>query len=149
MSSFGMKNDKTTKNIADTMIYGKSNKKNNSKEILETVYITILWGAPIGRTIQPILAAIVCKDTVIIIKSNRATFLRANIEKGTKIINETSLVMNIELKKQVKTNNKTSSRVFRILANNLRTNISKIDKFFKTSTIIIITKSNMIVSQLM
>ena len=36
-----------------------------------------------------------------------------------------------------------------ILDNNLRTNISKIDKFLRISTITIITKSSIIVSQLM
>ena len=81
--------------------------KNVSKGILETVYITILWGAPIGRTIHPTLAAMVCRLTVNIIKSERFTFLNANIENGTKMINETSLVIKMELIKHVKTKTKT------------------------------------------
>ena len=143
-----MNNDNAIKNITDTITYGKSNKKNDSNGILETVYITILCGAPIGRTIHPTLAAIVCIETVNIIKSSRLTFFKANIEKGTNIIKETSFVINIELKKQVKISKTTSSRVFLTLINNLRTIISKTDRFFKISTTIIITKSNMIVSQL-
>ena len=97
---------------------------------------------------HPTLAAIVCKDTVIIVKSILFILIKANIEKGTNIIKETSFVMNIELKKQMKTKNKTRPRVVSILVNNLRTKISKTDRFFKTSTIIIMTKSKIIVSQL-
>jgi hypothetical protein len=92
---------------------------------LETVYITILWGAPIGRTMQATLAAMVCRQTVKIIKSSLSTFFKANIENGTKIISETSFVMKMELKKQVKTRIKTSPRVCRILVNSFRTNLSK------------------------
>lgn len=132
--SFGMNNNIIPKNTKDATIYGKSRKKNDSKGIFETVYITILCGAPIGRTIHPTLAAIVCKETVKIIKSTLSTFFRANIANGTKIIKETSLVMNIELKKQINTNIKTSSRAFPILVNNFRTNISKIAKFLRIST---------------
>jgi len=116
--------------------------------MFETVNITILCGAPIGKTIQPTFAAIVCNETVNIIKSNLSTFFNANIEKGTKIINETSLVMKIELKKQVKTKTMTNPRVFETFTNSFLTNRSKMAKFFKISTISIITKSNMIVYQL-
>ena len=108
-----------------------------------------MCGAPIGRTIHPTLAAIVCRQTVNIIKSVRFTFFRAKIANGTKIIKETSFVMKIELKKQMKTNAKTNNRALFILFRSFRTNISKIAKFFKTSTTTIITKSKMIVSQLM
>ena len=66
-----------------------------------------------------------------------------------KIISETSFVIKMELKKQVKTKNKTSPRVFLTLSNSLRTNISNTDRFFKISTISIIAKRRMIVSQLM
>ena len=65
-----------TKNITDTITYGKSNKKNDSNGILDTVYMTILCGAPIGRTIQPTFAAMVCKETVNIVKSILSTFLK-------------------------------------------------------------------------
>ena len=122
--------------------------KNESNEISETVYITILCGAPIGRSIHPTLAAIVCRETVITVKSILSTFLKANIANGTKTINETSFVMNIELKKQMKTKRKTRLRVVLILTNSLRTRISKTARFLRISTITIITKSNMIVSQL-
>jgi hypothetical protein len=70
------------------------------------------------------------------------------MENGIKIIKETSLVINIELKKHVKTSTETRPLVFLTLTNNFRTNISKIDKFLRTSTMTMITKSNMIVSQL-
>lgn len=79
-------------------IYGSSNKKNDSNGILDTVYITILWGAPIGRTMHPTLAAMVCRETANIIKSARSTFFNARIENGTKIIKETSFVIKMELK---------------------------------------------------
>ena len=143
-----MKNKQIIRNAIDAITYGKSNKKNDSNGILDTVYITILCGAPIGRTIHPTLAAMVCKDTVNIVKSILSTFFKAKIEKGTKIISETSLVMKMELKKHVKTKTKTSPRTSPILVNSLRTKISKTARFFKISTIIMITKSNMIVSQL-
>jgi hypothetical protein len=65
-----------------------------------------------------------------------------------KIIKETSLVINIELKNTMKTKMKSRLYVFPILTNNLRTNISKIAKFFKISTTTMIAKSKMIVSQL-
>ena len=68
---------------------------------------------------------------------------------GTNMIKETSLVMNIDVKKHVKTKKKTSSRALPILANSLRTTISKTDRFLRISTMTMITKSNMIVSQLM
>ena len=68
--------------------------------------------------------------------------------KGTKTINETSLVMNIEEKKQAKTRKHTSARESFTFANNLRTSISKTARFFKTSTTSIMTKSSRIVSQL-
>ena len=123
--------------------------KNDLNGIWDTVYITILCGAPIGRTIHPTLAAMVSKLTANITKSSLSTFFKANKVNGTKIINETSFVMNIELKKQVKTKNSTSPRVFFTLFNSLRTNISKTDRFFKISTKTIITKRRMIVSQLM
>lgn len=97
---------------------------------------------------HPTFAAMVCKETVSIIKSNLSTFFNANIENGTKMINETSLVMKIELKKQVKTKTMTNSRVFETLTNSFLTNLSKMAKFFKISTISIIKKSNIIVSQL-
>ena len=97
---------------------------------------------------HPTFAAIVCRETVSIIKSNLSTFFNANIENGTKMINETSLVMKIELKKQVKTKTMTNPRVFETLANSFLTNLSKMAKFFKISTMSIIKKSNMIVSQL-
>jgi hypothetical protein len=87
-------------------------------------------------------------ETAIMIKSDLSTFLKANMANGTNIIKETSLVMNMEVKKHVKTKNKTSPRVFLTLTNNLRTKISKMDKFLRISTISIITNSNMIVSQL-
>jgi hypothetical protein len=87
-------------------------------------------------------------ETAIMIKSDLSTFLKANMANGTNIIKETSLVMNMEVKKHVKTKNKTSPLVFLTLTNNLRTNISKIDKFLRTSTMNMITKSNIIVSQL-
>jgi hypothetical protein len=146
--SVGMNNNTIHKDIKDTTIYGKSRKKNDSNGMLETVYITILCGAPIGSTIHPTFAAIVCRETVRIIKSVLSTFFNANIENGTNMIKETSFVMNIELKKQMNTKIKTSSRAFPILANNFLTKISKIAKFFKISTITIITKSRIIVSQL-
>lgn len=82
--------------------------KNDSNGIWETVNITILCGAPIGRTMHPTLAAMVCRQTVKIIKSERLTFFKAKIENGTNMINETSFVMNIELKKQVNTRTRTS-----------------------------------------
>jgi hypothetical protein len=68
---------------------------------------------------------------------------------GTNMINETSLVMNMDVKKHVKTKKKTSWRAFPILVNSLRTTISKTDRFLRISTMTMITKSNMIVSQLM
>ena len=142
--SFGIKIDIKIKNTTDTVTYGKSNRKNDTNEI----YITILWGAPIGRTIQPTLATMVCRETAIIIKSSLSNFFKVNIANGTKIINATSLVINIELKKQANTKNNTKLRVFLTLISNLRTNISKTDKFFKISTNNIIRKSNIIVSQL-
>ena len=141
-------NEIIIKNTVDTITYGKSNRKNDTNEILDTVYITILCGAPIGRTMHPTLAAIVCSETVIIIKSSLSNFFKAKIAKGTKIIKETSLVINMELKKQVNTKNNTKLLVFLTLISNLRTNISKTDKFFKISTISIIIKSNIIVYQL-
>ena len=122
--------------------------KKDSKGILAAVYITILWGAPIGRTMQPTLAAIVCKQTVSMHKSNLLTFFNASIENGTNMIKETSFVMNIELKKQAKTSMKTSPRAVEILVKSLRTRISKTARFFKISTKIIIKKSNAIVCQL-
>jgi hypothetical protein len=97
---------------------------------------------------HPTLAAMVCIETVKIAKSNLLTFFKANSVKGINIIRETSLVMKIEEKKHVKIKNNTSPRVFLTLTSNLRTSISKTLKFFKTSTTSIITKSNMIVSQL-
>ena len=123
--------------------------KNEINGIWETVYITMLWGAPIGRTIQPTLAAIVCSETVGIIKSILSSFFKANIANGTKMINDTSLVIKIELKKHIKTNINTRPLVLLILTSNFRTSISKMARFFKTSTTSIITKSNIIVSQLM
>ena len=97
---------------------------------------------------HPTFAAIVCKETVSIVKSTLSTFFKANIVKGMKIIKETSLVINIELKNTMKTKMRTKLYVFPILTNNLRTNISKIAKFFKISTTTMIVKSKMIVSQL-
>ena len=123
--------------------------KNEINGIWETVYITMLWGAPIGRTIQPTLAAIVCSETVGIIKSILSSFFKANIANGTKMINDTSLVIKIELKKHIKTNINTRPLVLLILTSNFRTSISKMARFFKTSTTSIITKSNIMVSQLM
>ena len=111
--------------------------------------MTILCGAPIGRTIQPTFAAMVCRLTVNMTKSILSTLINANMLNGTKIINETSFVMNIELKKQVKTKNNTRARVFFTLSNSLRTNISKTDRFFRISTKTIMTKRSVIVSQLM
>ena len=127
--SLGMKNDTIIKNITDTMMYGKSIKKKESKGMFAAVYKTILCGAPIGRTIHPILAAIVCRETVNITKSILSTFFKANMANGTNMIKDTSLVMNMELKKQMKTNTKTSSLAFPILVNSFRTTISKTDKF--------------------
>lgn len=121
--------------------------KNDRNGICDTVYITILCGAPIGRTIHPTFAAMVSKLTVNMIKSSLSTFLNAKIVNGTKIINETSFVMNIELKEQVKTKKRTRVRVLATLTNSFLTKISKIDRFFKISTIIIITKRSAIVSQ--
>ena len=72
--------------------------------MFEVVYMTILCGAPIGRTIHPTLAEIVCRQTVMIIKSARRTFFSAIIENGTNNIKETSFVMKIELKKVINTN---------------------------------------------
>ena len=86
--------------------------------------------------------------TVIIIKSARLTFFKAIIANGTNMIKETSFVMKTELKKQTKTSIETSPRVFPIFESNFRTNISKTARFFKISTITIITKSKIIVSQL-
>ena len=83
-----MKNEIIIKNIVDTITYCKSNRKNDTNDILDTVYITILCGAPIGRTIHPTLAAIVCSETVIIIKSILSNLFKAKIAKGTKIIKE-------------------------------------------------------------
>ena len=123
--------------------------KNEMNGIWDTVYITMLWGAPIGRTIHPTLAAMVCSETVGIIRSVLSSFFKANMANGTKIINDTSLVMKIELKKQMKTNINTRPRVLLILTSNFRTKISKMARFFKTSTISIIAKSNIMVSQLM
>ena len=48
--------------------------------------MTILCGAPIGRTIHPTLAAMVSKLTANIIKSSLSTFFKANNVNGTKII---------------------------------------------------------------
>ena len=90
----------------------------------------------------------VSKLTANIAKSSLSTFFNANNVKGTNIINETSFVMNIELKKQVKTKNKTRVRVFPTSFNSLRTNISKTDRFFNISTISIMIKRRIIVSQL-
>ena len=50
---------------------------------------------------------------------------------GTNMINETSLVIKIELTKQIKNQYKTNSRVFSILVNNLRTRNSKTERFFQ------------------
>ena len=121
--------------------------KNDRNGIWDTVYITILCGAPIGRTIHPTLAAMVSKLTVNIIKSSLSTFFKANNVNGTKIINETSFVMNIELKKQVNTKNKTSPRLSLTFFNSFRTKISKTDRFFKISTINMMIKRSIIVSQ--
>jgi hypothetical protein len=57
---------------------------------------------------QPTLAAIVSKLTVKISKSVRPTLLKVNMVNGTKTIKETSLVINIELKKTIKTKSNTS-----------------------------------------
>ena len=95
--------------------------KNDSNGMCDTVNITILCGAPIGRTIHPTFAAMVCRETVNIIKSVRSIFFKANIANGTNIIKETSFVMNIELKKHMKTRSNRRLRVFPILFNNLRT----------------------------
>ena len=97
---------------------------------------------------QPTLAAIVSKLTVNIIKSVRPILLKVNMVKGTKTINETSLVMNIEEKKQVKVRKHTRVRESFTFANNLRTSISKTARFFKISTTSIMAKSSKIVSQL-
>ena len=51
-------------------------------------------------------------------------------------------MINIALKKQVNTKNSTSEREFPTLISNLRTRISKTDKFLRISTNIIITKSS-------
>ena len=103
-----MKKIIASKNMTETITYGRRIKKNDSNGIFDTVYMTMLCGAPIGRIIHPTLAAIVCNPTVKIIKSILSTFFNAKMAKGTNIIRETSLVMNMELKKQVNTNNKTN-----------------------------------------
>ena len=143
-----MNNKAKAKNIRNEITYVNNKKKNDSNEILETVYITILWGAPIGRIMHPTLAAMVSKETASIAKSVLPTFFKAKIVNGTNRIKETSFVMNIELKKHMKTRTETSSRAFPILVINLRSKISKTAKFLRISTITIITKSNIIVSQL-
>ena len=122
--------------------------KKDSNGIWVAVYNTILWGAPIGRTMQPTLAEIVSKQTVSMHKSILLTFFNASIENGTNMIKETSFVINIELKKQTKTSTKTSPRAVEILVKSWRTRISKTARFFKISTKIIIKKSNIIVCQL-
>ena len=69
--------------------------KNEMNGIWDTVYITMLWGAPIGRTIHPTLAAMVCSETVGIIRSVLSSFFKANMANGTKIINYYGVPVNI------------------------------------------------------
>ena len=87
-----MNNNTAIKNIKETMTYGNSIKKKDPKEIFDVVYMTMLCGAPIGNTIHPTLAAIVCKQTVITIKSARLTFFNDKIENGTNIIRDHHLL---------------------------------------------------------
>ncbi len=148
ISSFLINNNTATINNTETIIYGNRTNKNASNDMFDVVYTTILCGAPTGRTIHPTFAAIVCRQTVIIIKSARRTFFSAMIENVTNRIKETSFVMKIELKKVINTNTKTSIRVFAVLVNSLLTSSSNTARFFKTSTIILITNNSMMVSQL-
>ena len=55
-----------------------------------------------GVNILPILAAIVCKLTTGIKRSFLPINIKALIASGTKMISETSLVTNIEIKKFIK-----------------------------------------------
>ena len=85
------------RNITDRITYGSSIKKNALKDIPDIVYITILCGAPVGSIIHPTFAAIVCRDTVGIIRLSWLIFFNERIVNGTNMINEMSLVINIEL----------------------------------------------------
>ena len=67
---------------------------------------------PIGVRVEPTFAAIVCKDRTLIKRSCLFTFIKAAIAIGIKIINETSLVISIEMKKLIKIKNLDSDHAF-------------------------------------
>lgn len=60
-------------------------------------------GFPIGVNMLPRFAAIVCKTTTYIINSDFLIFESNKIEKGTKVNNATSFVINMLKKKHKKT----------------------------------------------
>ena len=148
ISSFGMKSIIVSRNISDVVMYGTSSRKNDSKDMFDVVYMTMLCGAPIGSIMHPTFAAIVCRHTVIIIRSARNTFFSAVIANGTNIISDTSFVMKMELMKDMSISIETSCLVFPIFTSSFRISFSNTARFFSISTINIIINSSMIVSQL-
>ena len=77
------------------------------------------WGLPIGVSILPRLAAMVCKTIIGINKFCFSHFPKIIIVKGTNVISATSFVINILEKKQMNTNVILSCHTFFVFFNNL------------------------------
>ena len=56
------------------------------------------WGLPMGVSMLPRLAAMVCQVTVGTISLMRLASVKVRIARGTKMIRATSLVISMELK---------------------------------------------------
>ena len=76
------------------------------------LYRYMFWGFPIGVSELPTFALTVCIMTVTGIKSGLFASFSTAIERGTKVISATSLVIIAEEKKQINTRQKISSLMF-------------------------------------
>ena len=96
---------------------------------------------------DPALAAMVCIDIVGISNSVWLSFFNVMIVNGVRMINETSLVMIVDVKNVVNTRMSIRLRVLFVLVSSFWMMISKMDRFLIISMIIMIMRSSMIVCQ--
>ena len=114
---------------AETTVYGRSHIINCHAPTPASPYRYRFCGLPIGVSMLPRFAAIVCNTTTGIISSHLPHFLSIIIANGTNVISETSLVISMLLKKHSATSTLTSCHILRVLTRSACPIFSKMPLF--------------------
>ena len=104
-----------TRSRAEAIVYGSSHIMNSPIPVPASPYRYRFCGLPIGVSILPRFAAIVCNTTTGIISSCLPHCLSIIIANGTNVISDTSFVIIMLLKKFSPTRTAISCHIFRVL----------------------------------